>query len=115
MAGLTPHIDPVAKEGIRFTNAYRSGCVCSPSRAGLVTCLDDNVGKILAAPRALEAPRPRPLGSGRAGPLRPLVRPRRGDGPAAVHPDRVKAMLSALATWEAALEAPRWRYRRARR
>ncbi len=34
---------------------------------------------------------------------------------AAVHPDRVKAMLSALATWETALEAPRWRYRRARR
>ena len=33
----TPHIDRVAQEGIRFTNAYVSGPYCSPTRAGLMT------------------------------------------------------------------------------
>ncbi len=33
----TPHIDAVAAAGVRFTNAYSSGCVCSPSRVGLLT------------------------------------------------------------------------------
>ncbi|MHC5009805.1 MAG: sulfatase-like hydrolase/transferase, partial [Planctomycetota bacterium] len=33
---LTPHIDSIAREGARFTSAYMSGCVCSPSRAGLL-------------------------------------------------------------------------------
>jgi arylsulfatase A-like enzyme len=33
----TPHIDALARAGVRFTNGYASGCVCSPSRAGLVT------------------------------------------------------------------------------
>ena len=37
MKKLTPHIDSIAKEGARFSNAYMSGCVCSPSRAGLMT------------------------------------------------------------------------------
>ncbi len=37
MKSLTPHIDSIAAHGVRFTNAYMSGCVCSPSRAGMLT------------------------------------------------------------------------------
>ena len=33
----TPHIDRIAKEGVRFTNGYVTYPVCSPSRAGLIT------------------------------------------------------------------------------
>lgn len=33
----TPHIDALAKGGIRFTDAYVSGPYCSPTRAGLLT------------------------------------------------------------------------------
>ena len=33
----TPNIDSLAKNGVRFTHAYTSGCVCSPTRAGLMT------------------------------------------------------------------------------
>lgn len=33
----TPNIDRVAKEGVKFTNGYVTGAVCSPSRAGLLT------------------------------------------------------------------------------
>lgn len=33
----TPHIDSIARDGARFSAAYMSGCVCSPSRAGLLT------------------------------------------------------------------------------
>lgn len=33
----TPRIDALADNGIRCTNGYVSGCVCSPSRAGLLT------------------------------------------------------------------------------
>ena len=33
----TPNIDALAKAGVRFTSGYTSGCVCSPTRAGLVT------------------------------------------------------------------------------
>ena len=37
LAKLTPNIDLIASRGARFTNAYMSGCVCSPSRAGLLS------------------------------------------------------------------------------
>lgn len=33
----TPHIDALARGGVRFTNAYVSGPYCSPTRAGLLT------------------------------------------------------------------------------
>ncbi len=33
----TPHIDELAKSGVRFTNGYVSGPYCSPTRAGLLT------------------------------------------------------------------------------
>ena len=34
---LTPRISSLAKDGARLTNGYMSGCVCSPSRAGMMT------------------------------------------------------------------------------
>ena len=33
----TPHIDRLAKEGMRFDNAYSTCHVCSPSRASILT------------------------------------------------------------------------------
>jgi len=33
----TPHIDALAKNGVRFTNGYVTAPLCSPSRAGLLT------------------------------------------------------------------------------
>ncbi|GAB2564120.1 sulfatase-like hydrolase/transferase [Gracilibacillus alcaliphilus] len=33
----TPHIDSIAKSGVRFTNWYSNSPVCSPSRASLLT------------------------------------------------------------------------------
>jgi arylsulfatase A-like enzyme len=33
----TPHIDSLAKNGVRFTDGYATHCVCSPSRAGLMS------------------------------------------------------------------------------
>jgi arylsulfatase A-like enzyme len=33
----TPHIDQLAETGVRFTNGYSSGCICSPGRVGLIT------------------------------------------------------------------------------
>jgi len=33
----TPHLDQLAKEGIKFTHAYMTAAVCGPSRAGMLT------------------------------------------------------------------------------
>ncbi|WP_430418349.1 sulfatase-like hydrolase/transferase [Phenylobacterium sp.] len=33
----TPHIDALARSGVRFTNGYVTAAVCAPSRAGLLT------------------------------------------------------------------------------
>ena len=33
----TPHIDSIAEQGMRFTDAYVTGPVCAPSRAGLLS------------------------------------------------------------------------------
>lgn len=34
----TPHIDRIAHEGVRFTNAYANGSYCTPTRAALMSC-----------------------------------------------------------------------------
>lgn len=33
----TPHIDQLAADGARFSQGYVTGCMCGPSRAGLIT------------------------------------------------------------------------------
>ena len=33
----TPNIDSLAQGGMRFTDGYSSGCICSPGRVGLLT------------------------------------------------------------------------------
>jgi arylsulfatase A len=33
----TPNLDKLAREGVRFTNAYAACCVCSPTRASILT------------------------------------------------------------------------------
>lgn len=41
----TPHIDRIYREGLAFDNFYANSCVCSPTRAALLTgCYPDRVG-----------------------------------------------------------------------
>ena len=35
----TPHIDELAREGMKFTNAFTTSAICAPSRAGVMTGL----------------------------------------------------------------------------
>lgn len=35
----TPHLDALAKDGVRYTNAYMVAGVCAPSRSGIITGL----------------------------------------------------------------------------
>jgi arylsulfatase A-like enzyme len=34
----TPHIDRIAKAGVRFTDCYANGSFCTPTRAALISC-----------------------------------------------------------------------------
>ncbi|MDP6717582.1 MAG: sulfatase-like hydrolase/transferase, partial [Pirellulaceae bacterium] len=34
----TPHIDRIAREGVRFTSAYANASFCTPTRAALMSC-----------------------------------------------------------------------------
>ena len=35
----TPHIDRLASEGLRYTNAFTVATVCAPNRSGIITCM----------------------------------------------------------------------------
>ena len=49
----TPHIDAMAKAGMRFTDYYAAAPICSPSRAGLLTgCYPRRVGNHIWVHRA---------------------------------------------------------------
>lgn len=54
----TPHLDRIAREGVRFANGYVAHPVCSPSRAGLLTGrypqrfgYENNFGYLITDPR----------------------------------------------------------------
>jgi arylsulfatase A-like enzyme len=41
----TPHMDRLCREGLTFQNLFANSCVCSPTRAALLTgCYPDRVG-----------------------------------------------------------------------
>ncbi|MEI9896254.1 MAG: sulfatase-like hydrolase/transferase [Chthoniobacter sp.] len=41
----TPNVDRLCREGLTFDNFYANSCVCSPSRAALMTgCFPNRVG-----------------------------------------------------------------------
>ena len=42
----TPHIDKLAAEGMRFTQAYAGSSVCAPSRSALMTGLHNGHGRV---------------------------------------------------------------------
>ncbi|MFU8854582.1 sulfatase-like hydrolase/transferase [Micromonospora sp. SL1-18] len=47
---LTPHIDSLAAEGVRFTDCYAGGPVCAPSRCSLLTGLHIGHGTVRENP-----------------------------------------------------------------
>lgn len=63
----TPHIDSIAKNGVRFTDGYATHAVCSPSRAGLMSGMyqhrfgfEHNSGPVRYAARNYGVPRSAP-------------------------------------------------------
>ena len=48
----TPHIDSLAKRGVRFTDAYANGSFCTPTRAALVRA----TGSTSTRPKAASSP-----------------------------------------------------------
>lgn len=54
----TPHLDRMAREGVRLTSFYASANVCTPSRAGLygdvVETLDWSMGQLFAVLKRLD-------------------------------------------------------------
>lgn len=77
----TPHLDKLAAEGIRFTRAYASASVCSPTRASILT------GKYPHRVQLTDA----------------LPWDRLYQNPKLVPPDHVKELPSALPTYAQAL------------
>ena len=56
----TPHIDRMAKEGMRFTDFYSGAPVCTPSRAALLTgCYAKRVGGLGVLFPGTSGPQPR--------------------------------------------------------
>jgi arylsulfatase A-like enzyme len=60
----TPHLDRFAREGLRFTQAYTAGAVCSPTRGSLMTGkypprtgVTDYIPGLSSSGRKLSAPR----------------------------------------------------------
>ena len=58
----TPHIDSLAKEGVRFTDSYANGSFCTPTRAALISCryqqrygIEDLTGPLPAQAKTLPA------------------------------------------------------------
>src|SRR3954463_6267683 len=49
----TPHLDALARQGVRFTSAYAASPVCSPSRATLFTGRYPQVHGVLTNGQAL--------------------------------------------------------------
>jgi arylsulfatase A-like enzyme len=47
----TPHIDQLAREGMRFTDAYAGAPICSPSRSTLMTGLNTGHTRIVGTLR----------------------------------------------------------------
>ncbi len=53
----TPHIDRLAESGIRFTQAYATSPICSPSRAGIITgCYQERWGTYWYGGRGIHDP-----------------------------------------------------------
>ena len=46
----TPHIDRLARDGMKFTQAYAACCVCSPTRAAILTGRPENIPRGCTSP-----------------------------------------------------------------